>query len=407
MNPFKQKYICPFCFKHNTISEIAFRCTNSPERCPPEPDHVYSEFRGFKQPRIMNRVIQPAPLVSFWDQLKSLRMPEEIVCTECEEITSKRICPACHSELPYTIGAYKDMIFGVIGAKNAGKSHYISVLLHKIQNEIGMLFDCNLHPLNDDTIKRYRNDFHDPIFRRQEIITGTLSARQDFNVRLPLSYTLSFLKNGLFKKNKISNIATIVFFDTAGEDLNDEDVMSTENRYIYNSSGIILLIDPLQFKDVREGLPQDTNLPDITTDAMDIMERAVNLIRKALSLPQEKKIKIPIAVAFSKMDALTPLLDLSNFMGYTSKHQGKFYLDEFETVNSEMEALISGWEDGLRLVNLLRVNFETYAFFGLTALGCNPHGGSKIPKRPRPKRVEDPFLWLLWKKRMIKAKKHS
>ena len=43
----------------------------------------------------------------------------------------------------------------------------------------------------------------------------------------------------------------MVFFDTAGEDLNSEEIMSSVNKYIIQANGIILLIDPLQFDSVK------------------------------------------------------------------------------------------------------------------------------------------------------------
>ncbi len=404
---FKRRYICPFCFRHNDLRKVEFRCSNDPARCTPEPDHNFSSFRGLSSPRMMNRVIKtPAPK-GILQRIRSLKARREAVCSNCNEKTSERICPACHSELPYTIGDYKDMIFSVIGAKEAGKSHYISILLNKIRNELGVGFNCHLQPLNDQTIKRYRNDFYNPIFRKGEIIQATRSARADFSVRYPLIYTLSFMGNGLIRKNKIRDVATVVFFDTAGEDLDDEDVMRTENRYIYNSSGIILLLDPLQLSDVRGSLPTGTRVPNENTEATDILERTVNLIRKAEKIDPSKLIRTPIAVAFSKIDAIDSMLDPSSCLKYPGKHADRFDLGDFEDVNGEMESLISAWENGDEMINLLRHNFKTYAFFGLSALGCNPHGTAKLPRKPRPCRVEDPFLWLLWKKRMIKTQKRK
>ncbi len=405
MSLFHRNYICPFCFTRNSVDQVEFRCVSDPKRCPPQPDLKLSKFRGLQNPRMMSRVISPPMYKYPWQKITRLKGLRAVFCPNCHEKTSDRICPNCHSELPYTTGDYKDMIFSIIGAKESGKSHYISVLLNKIQNEIGMSFNCSLHPLNDATIKRYRRDFHDPVFRKREIIRATLSARADHSVRIPLIFTLSFEGKSWPRKNRIRDVATVVFFDTAGEDLDAVDVMRTENRYIYNSEGIILLLDPLQIPEVREQLPASTGLPGENTEPADILTRTVNLIRNANNLDPKTKIDIPIAVAFSKMDAIQPLLDPSSCIQYPTKHCEWFDLDDFENVNSEMEALVSGWEDGKNLINLLRVNFNNYAFFGLTALGCNPHGSSRIPKKPRPRRVEDPFLWLLSKKRLIKRKK--
>lgn len=397
----KKKYICPFCFDDNDLYEVKFRCANDPKKCPPVPDAVYADHRNIKSPPPMRKVIELPKPVNGKERLKSLKMPREASCPHCNMKTSVRICSTCHSELPYTIGDYKDLIFAVIGTKEAGKSHYISVLINKIKNDIGDGFDANLLPLNDETIQRYRRDFYNPVFLNKETIKATDSARTDNTVKIPLVNTLSFMGKGLFSQKKIKSVATIVFFDTAGEDLDAEDVLATENKYIYNSSGIILLLDPLQLPDVRTQLPPGTPLPKINSEIEDIIPRTASLIRRAKKMKQDQLIDIPIALAFSKIDALAPILPPSSSLTFPSKHVSSFDIGEFETVNSEMESMIREWK-GAGLIKQISHNFKEHAYFGLTALGCNPHDTQQITKL-RPHRVEDPFLWLLWKHKLIDA----
>lgn len=380
----KSTYLCPYCFSEHELSDISFKCENAPERC--------SKARS-------GEVLEQK------ESSKS-EMPKSIICSECGEKTNLKVCPTCHAELPYTIGEYDDLVFAVIGAKEAGKSHYIAVLIDKIMNEIGTAFNCSLQAMNDSTINRYRMDFYNPVFKRNELISVTRSAKTDDSVKQPLIYTLAFKENGflggLFKSNKIGNVVTIAFFDTAGEDLDSEDTMKIVNRYIYNSSGIIFLLDPLQLEKVREKLPEGTTLPEQNTEIEDLLSRTANLIRKAREIKMNKAIDIPVAVAFSKMDAVEQLMGSSNCINYPSKHisSGKFDLDDFQDVNSNMEALVRNW-GGENFANQLNSNFKNYAYFGITALGSNPES-SKIT-RLRPHRVEDPFLWLLYKHKLIKA----
>lgn len=390
----KREYICPFCFNKNSLYKVKFRCTNDPKKCKPQQDPVLS--------KIMSRVID-APPPGVLSKLGLYKTTRETVCPSCNETTAKRICPDCHWELPYTIGDYRDMIFAVIGGKDSGKSHYISVLLDKLMNDVGRRFDCNLLALNDNTIDKYREHFYNPIFKRKEIIQSTLSARSDVNVRIPLIYTISFMGKGLFKQKKVTDVVTMSFFDTAGEDLNAEDTMSTENKYIYNSSGIIFLLDPLQLDSVRKSLPAGIPTSSASTESTDILARTANLIRKAKKMKINELIDIPVAVAFSKIDALDALIGASSCLKYQSKHTNSFNLRDYEDVNAEMEALVREWS-GDSIIQQLRLNFKSYSFFGLTALGCNPHGDAKISQF-KPRRVEDPFLWLLWKHNIIKGNK--
>ncbi|AYD39352.1 zinc ribbon domain-containing protein [Clostridium fermenticellae] len=383
----KDYYICPYCFSKHKLNEVNFICSNDPDVC------------------LNARNLKPIVPRSAEDKNE---MPESIFCNECGQKTNIKICPTCSTELPYSIGEYDNLIFTVIGTKGAGKSHYIAVLIDKIMNEIASAFDYSFSAVDDATMKRYRNDFYNPVFRRNEIIGVTHSAKTDFSVKQPLIYNLTFRESGFFgmllKSRMISNTVTITFFDTSGEDLDSEDMMKNVNKYIYNSSGLIFLIDPLQLESVRQRLPENIKLPEQNTEIEDLLSRTANLIRKENGIKVDKPIDIPVAVVFSKMDALESLIDSSSCINYPSSHarNGYFDLSDFEDVNDTIESLIRSFGEE-NFVNQLSSNFKEYAYFGMTALGCSPEEG-KITKL-KPHRVEDPFLWLLYKYKFIKGEK--
>lgn len=383
----KEHYICPYCFSKHSLNDVGFTCSNAPEICANAKEGKIIKFKNEDNRNVM---------------------PEYAFCNECGSKTNIKVCPTCGAELPYGIGEHEELIFAVIGAKESGKSHYIAVLIDKIKNEIGSAFNCSLNAIDDATINRYRNDFYNPVFKRSELIGVTRSAKTDSSVKQPLIYTLTFKgkQEGLFGSKKISKVVTIAFFDTAGEDLDSEDTMKTVSRYIYNSSGIIFLLDPLQLENVRETLPDGTPLPEQNTEIEDLLSRTANLIRKANEVKMDELIDIPVAVAFSKLDAVEPLIDPSSCVNYPSNHTSKGYFDlvDFEDMNGTMESLVRSW-GGENFANQLSSNFKDYGYFGLTALGSNPES-NKIAKL-RPHRVEDPFLWLLYKYKLIKAEKRK
>ena len=83
-------------------------------------------------------------LEKIWDdsQFKNIAFKAEsdnfdednnIICLKCKNPTDKRLCPECHMSLPSQIEEIKNRIFAVVGSADAGKSHYISVLIKKIE----------------------------------------------------------------------------------------------------------------------------------------------------------------------------------------------------------------------------------------------------------------------------------
>lgn len=383
-----QKQVCPYCFDAYSLGETPFRCSSPASMCSWEVDPVSS--KAWKEHAIIGRVLPHRGLA------------RGVRCDKCRHETSKRLCPNCHAELPRATGECESLIFAMIGAKATGKSHYLAVLIDQIVNRVGPALDILLEPGNDRTIKRYRDYFHAPLYRRHETIKGTSSAetKEGSSVQFPLVYQLSFRDRGLFGRKKIIKTVSLVFFDTAGEDLNDQDVMSTVNKYIYRADGIILLLDPLQLAVVRDQLAGRVGMPEQNTETADIISRTTNLILTGRRLPPNATVPTPLAVAFSKFDAVQPLVDPQFQLNATPNHAEGFDVRDFAAVNGEMQSLLAQW-GGEGLLHHVQARYPKHGFFGLSALGCNPHGIDVVP-RVLPRRVEDPFLWLLHQHGLIK-----
>ena len=398
----KKTSICPFCFERINLYQVDFRCANVPELCPPENDTLLAQFLGVTTQK-MNKVVN----IPSFTKMETLwrPAPREATCQACHQKTTIRLCPNCHSEWPNTVGKFKDLIVTIIGTQDAGKCHYFSVLIAQLQNKISPHFDCTLRPLNDETVQRYWNDFYNPIFRNQKIIQTTVSnSTKNARQRLPLTYTLSFNRNG-----KVRDVITLVFFDTAGEELDYEDTNRIDNKAIYHSSGLILLLDSLQLPAVRKQLPPHTPLPRAQPleavygrpdefEKHHLLEQVALLIRQAHQKMPNDLIKSPIAITFSKIDALSPLLENNSIINSDSQHPGYFDIAAFNQVNTEMKSRAHDWAEDL--IETVEHHFQQDAFFGITALGCNPEMSHKIDSL-KPRRVEEPFLWLLWKHHII------
>ncbi len=391
------KIICPFCFEEIKPQNIEFRCSNVTKKidgsfvCGLEPDEKLAVYRGLTIPIPQRKV--------FSKKLFSFGIPKEAVCPDCKTTSRDRICSCCHNLLPNYYGETDNFMLAVIGAKETGKSHYIAVLIDYIINILTESFLFSASAANDETSRRYKEDFKRSIYEEHVIIPATQAASVNRSVREPLIYELKFHD----EKTRLKKTVTVAFFDTAGEDLNAEDTMSVVNRYIFNASGIIMLLDPLQLEGVRNNLPDGTPLPDVNTEIETIIARTSRLIRKAKGMKANDKISIPLAVAFTKIDAIMPLLSPGSLIKTQGNHYnlGMFDVIDCKNVSDEMEALINQWA-GHGFLAQVESNFSTYSYFGLSALGCNPQESKKIDK-VIPLRVEDPFLWLLWKHKLIKG----
>jgi hypothetical protein len=383
---------CPYCFEKFRLHQAPFRCTTPGVRCAPERDEVRARLWEDGAP--LGRVLPPGG-----------RFAGSARCPACEQVTRRRLCPHCHMELPQTLGRFRNLIFAVIGAKEAGKSHYLAVLIEQLRKHVGPRLDLLLEPLDQRTIERYRREFYQPLYQDKRVINATVQAFVDNRVQMPLVYTLTFSGKNLWGKKCIKGVVTLVFFDTAGEDLDDLDTMKTVNKYIYRSDGLIVLLDPLQLDPVRARLAGAVELPKRNSDTADILTRTTRLIEEGLVLSPETLISIPIAVAFSKFDAVESLLDPQMQLNAAARHEGGYDLADFGAVNAEMHTLLTEW-DSVVVLEQVSKRYRQAGFFGFSALGCHPGSAGQV-RSIVPRRVEDPFLWLLHTHRLLPALKRA
>ena len=368
---------CPLCFERIAVPEVGWEC-----------EHLGCNHEVFFRPKV--------PLA---EKLGLWRSPQNMRHDSCGKMASKRICPECKGELPSEFKTLPHLSIAVIGAKGSGKSHYVALLIQRIKEMVRKEFDdWECHALTDETIDRYKEVFADPLFGREDDRRVIASTRPVGNQ--PLLYSLTAGRKRVM----------LAFFDAAGESLQQGTEMSYIKRYIYKSAGLICLLDPLQFTSVREVLVgsghQEAELPPQEADPGSIVERVARVIRDGLNL-RGKKINIPLAVAFSKMDFVGDAGETAAAMvrrlRKESRHSGVFDEADFREIDGQMHSWMEEVDSRKGLENDIRA-FRRTGFFGFSALGSNPVGG-RLQDAPHPFRVEDPLLWILAQNRLIRTRK--
>jgi hypothetical protein len=328
-------------------------------------------------------------------------VPRVLECDACKKESRTRLCPTCHYELSHDVGQIDQRIVAIIGGSATGKSVYIAALINRLQHEVGANFDFGVSMVGDNTRQRWMTDFYRPLFENKTLLAGTQSAIGDQRVKIPLIFRLT-IKHG----NSIRAL-NISFFDTAGEDMTKLklDLLSVEARYICHADGIIVLLDPLQIESIRQQLP-GANLPQPDPMARPnfIVERLRELFEQYYHLSASKKIKVPVAFTFSKADTLKPLLSPDSALLRTGEHFGVLDLQDVQSVSTEIGNYIQAWINP-GFYKDIDLWFSNYRFFGVSSLGRQPASNDRLADVPNPRRVEDPFLWLLHEFNLISGKK--
>jgi hypothetical protein len=387
---------CPFCFTRFAASEALFRCGNT--RCPGRvEDPVYAEYQGLVNPQRMGRTFG-VELNRKGRFTGRFRPQTTAICPDCEQATHKRICPNCHYELLYDAGLTEERTIAVIGGRGTGKSNYIALLINRLENEIGAYFNAGVRAMGDRTRERYERDFYTPLFRRNQVIPPTRTAGVDTTTRTPMVFRITF---------ETGKAANLVLFDTAGEDMQSLDAMSTEARYITFADALIFLLDPLQIPAVRQLLPNASLPPaDPGAEPEYIVGRLRELYEQQFRLRSKDKITKPVAFTLSKVDMLSSLIDPGSGLHHTGEHFGYLNKTDLQSIHTEILTYLQTWM-GLRFDNLVRTNFSNYQYFGVSSFGRAPEGidGQQTINSITPIRVEDPIMWIFSEFGLVKVKK--
>jgi hypothetical protein len=386
--PRRDELTCPYCYQRFRAKEILFRCSGLAgrrKRCATSVDHVLGEQMG---------EFEPKPPSFAADGRK-----QEAVHPVCGAVTHHRICPRCHSRLPVQYVETESKLIALVGAKESGKTVYMTVLLHELANAVGERFGASLLGADGPTRTRFEDDYEKPLYEHRQLFGATTSAVATAGGRRPLVFNFAVSRTTA-RARKVTR-TTLSFFDTAGEDMATDHGVDQNVRYLSSADGVILLLDPLQLSGARPLADTEALLP-VESRAADgpaaVLSRIIELLRASEGAPANRKITKPIAVSFTKLDALTGALTEGNPLPRRPPDRPMFDEADSTAVHRYMQALLRDWA-GHNLDNSLANNFARYRFFGLSALGESPRldedGGTQRVSTPHGWRVEDPLLWLL------------
>lgn len=375
--------LCPYCFQSWSTETAAFRCTSRDEvRCPREPDEALGRLRGKVAP-MASRVFA---LEGRFGRAFAAKKGKPVRC-ECGAPT-RPVCPSCHSDLPQRFAEAPSRSLALIGTKASGKSNFIAVVLHELEHRVGPRFRGSLMLLDDSSRTRVDRELMPRLYGEGLALDASASVRTDARIGEPLVARLTLGTAG------DTSQTNLVFFDSAGEDLESLDVLEREARYISQSDGLILLIDPLQIPTVRDELAGSVELPEEPVDAYKMLGRVAALLREARAIPASRPIDVPLAIAVSKFDAVRPLLPEGHPVFSLPAHEGRFDPQVARSVGAAVRSDLVGWLGGEHLDTFVSQEFATVSYFGLSALGDSPVE-ERLPNGVAPHRVEDPILWML------------
>lgn len=316
-----------------------------------------------------------------------------------------RECPECHYLLPYNIERVPSITLAVVGNIFAGKSHYITALIHQIKEdwisnaEEYAQFTC----LTPEVEKGYTEEYFEPLFVNRQVLLPTKPAAK--STANPLIYELVVSPSS----KRPPTAVNLMIYDTAGEDFEHVDRLVQFARYVFNTSALIFVVDPLTMTDVVLQLPPSLHTilnPWVNLAqgrrAADILNSTLSILERFHGYPDGASFPdVPVAVMISKAD-LFKFLNLPD--SYTFMMQPQYGrgidLRDIDTVDREVRGLLRIYKQGdlLAATNRLR----RVKFFASSATGEPPDATNHF-RIVKPYRCLDPVLWILYQLGIVKA----
>ena len=382
--------VCPFCFRKIDSSHLAYQCAGRGNvECKKEVDK--------ERERCTGSTVETYPTF-----MPPSGRNATANCPACGGPAKRRACPSCHTALPIDFVGSRSPMIGLVGAKGSGKTVLMTVLVRQLREVVGLRFGADIRIATDNPdgmrgLSEYQASREDPLYSNRMLpaTTTTRSVKSSRATPVVLRWRQEAAR---VYGGRTLRSTVLSFVDTAGEDLNDLDTAFTL-EYISVCDSLIITLDPFALPGARAGL----NLPRAATQVaddvpLDVVSRITELLRTEGNIKNKRRISLPVAVVFTKIDAFYPTLDRQNPIMSTAPAAPAYQNQDGLSVHEHMLALLHEWKAG-DIDTHMRLNYLNYRYFGISALGTEPDYESYnvAPGGVQPHRVEDPVLWLLSK----------
>ena len=395
---------CPFCFRKIDSSRLAYQCAGRGNvECKKSEDEARVKLTGSKVETFYTFL----PDAKGGTGLTGASRNAPVNCPTCGGPARRRACPQCHTALPIDFVDSKSPMIGLVGAKGSGKTVLMTVLVKQLREVVGLRFGADIRIATDNPdglqgLTNYQASREIPLYSNRTLPSGTqqqASRQRSTPVVLRWRQERARLIGGQSLQSTV-----LSFVDTAGEDLNDLGTAFTL-EYLSVCDALIITLDPFALPGARARLNLPEQAIQVGDDVpLDVVSRITELLRTEHKVKNKRKIKLPVAIVFTKVDAFYPSLDRQNPIMARPAGIPAYEDADGQNVHEHMLALMHEW-NAADIDMHMRLNYTDYRYFGVSALGAEPDyaGGVVAPGGVQPHRVEDPVLWLLSKTGTVSA----
>jgi hypothetical protein len=340
----------------------------------------------------------------FDDRLRALD-PRGIPCTEIA-------CPHCHRTLPQGFVDTPTHILSIVGDQSAGKSYYLSVLIHQLPISLLRQFSILFHdadPAGNALLNQMRSTLFGARTPEEAILAKTQlegvmyeSVPKDGRlVKMPKPFVYH-LEPATGAADPQQPGCSFIFYDNAGEHFQPgrDSVESPGAQHVASSAGIFFLFDPFNSPEFRKHMArlrsEDPQMEKLPMDQQDTILAEMRIrIARLLNLGLTRRIDKPLAVLIGKCDAWLPLLNGQELQNPLSErglslaaieHNSRLVRDLVLKIAPKIVGNAEGISD--------KVLFFPVSSFGHTPVKTKSGDCGPDPALLNPILTEIPALWI-------------
>ena len=352
----KYNIVCLYCFKSFSDDRVMFRALESIDA--EGYKAVYDELLDEYRTKFELETKDAMPVVLDPDDFREIKKGYHLgvlssLTDDYKNVTTKRVCPYCHNDISKTAGFSPLNIICILGAQGAGKTTFITSLIHTLKSVTSHHFNIFCTPLNSEMGKKFKTQFEQPLIQNGRLSKDAMSVHE------PIVFTITF-------SDTLTEVHIVYFEDNTHEEI--------YNAMIRNSKGLIFLVDSAKLNGV------ETSNMDIVEETEDQSDALVNIVDYI------KNEDIPLALVLSKTDKLNNLKD--DFPAFFKNHIHKKHFDEdaFEQIHYECDAFLLKYDANLR--NAINTHFDNIGFFACSSINETAEF--------EPRRIDEPLLWIMY-----------
>ena len=288
-------------------------------------------------------------------------------------------CPSqhCHQFLHREHVETRRIFIPILGGPSAGKTAFMFAivrnLIEKKAAELGFTTDF----VDTATESEYKKIVAE--LQKGHVPSKTIAST-------PKAFNLALKKHGETKW-------LMYIYDPSGEAYQSTENLS-EHRYHEYLSGMILIIDPFSIPAVRRNYDRElsktwSSVNPSTLKVEDALSRVILTMEESFGLSKAGKIKQPLAIVISKVDAFG-LEDVVGESAVDKAFAKAKRLSRAEVRNNLIKQQLNDWGE-IALLQQLDMRFKNVRYFSCSALGRIPDASGKDFL---PHHVIEPILWI-------------